>query len=100
MDFIMMLNDTIQDCTKHWCPNHWIMHQEVATVTKDDGHEVDEAEVVCNQTTIDVYGTPTSSIECILETEYTFPSWMYGLVLGIKGIEIYDNYLVVWVFDF
>jgi hypothetical protein len=33
-------------------PNHWVVYQEVATVAEDHGHAVDEAEVVCDQTTL------------------------------------------------
>jgi hypothetical protein len=55
-------------------PKHQLMYQEVATVAEDHGHVVDEAEVVCDQTTIDVSGTSTSSIERIPKTHHTFPS--------------------------
>ena len=71
------------------------MYQEVATVAEDHGHVVDEAKVVCDQTTIDMSGTSTSSIERIPETYHTFPSKMYGLILGVKDIEIYNSYIVV-----
>jgi hypothetical protein len=55
-------------------PNHRVMYQEVVTIVKDHGHVVDEAKIVCDQTTIDVSGIPTSSIEHIPETQHTFPS--------------------------
>jgi hypothetical protein len=55
-------------------PNHRVLYQEVATVAKDHGHAIDEAEIVCTQTTIEVSGTPTSSIERIPETQHPFPS--------------------------
>jgi hypothetical protein len=55
-------------------PNHQVLYQEVATVAEDHGHVIDEAEIVCTQTTIEVSGTPTSSIERILETQHPFPS--------------------------
>jgi hypothetical protein len=55
-------------------PNHQVIYQEVAIVAEDHGHAVDEAKVVCDQTTIVVSGTPTSSIERIPETQHTFPS--------------------------
>ena len=42
--------------------NHQVLYQEVATVVEDHGYAIDEAEIVCNQTTIEVLGTPTSSI--------------------------------------
>jgi hypothetical protein len=51
------------------------MYYEVATIAEDHGHVVDEAEVVCDQTTIDISGPSTSSIECIP---------MYSLVLEVK----------------
>jgi hypothetical protein len=50
------------------------MYQEIAIVAEDHGHVVDEVEIECDQTTIDVSGTPTSSIERILETQHTFKS--------------------------
>jgi hypothetical protein len=55
-------------------PNHRVLYQEVATVAEDHGHAIDEAENVCTQTTIEVSGTPTSSIERIPETQHPFPS--------------------------
>jgi hypothetical protein len=53
-------------------PNHWVMYYEVATIAEDHGHVVDEAEVVCDQTTIDISGPSTSSIECIPKIQHTF----------------------------
>jgi hypothetical protein len=55
-------------------PNHRVLYQEVAIVVEDHGHTINEAEIVCNQTTIEVSGTATSSIERIPETQHPFPS--------------------------
>jgi hypothetical protein len=53
-------------------PNHRILYQEVATVA--EANAIDEAEIVCNQTSIEVFAIPTSSIERIMETQHLFPS--------------------------
>jgi hypothetical protein len=55
-------------------PNHQVLYEEVAIVVEDHGHTINEAEIVCNQTTIEVSGTATSSIERIPETQHPFPS--------------------------
>jgi hypothetical protein len=53
-------------------PNHRVLYQEVATVA--EANAIDEAEIVCNQTSIEVFAIPTSSIERIMETQHLFPS--------------------------